>query len=184
MANSLLRSANQPSDDVALVERALAGEEQAFTLLYRRHAAHVAGVVYRMLGSDSDLDDIVQEAFVEGMRQLGELRDPSKLRPFLVTIAVRRIHARLSFRYRMKALAAQLFGVAPLVSDPEARAEVHALYQGLARVPAKQRIVWVLHRIEGYTLPEVAEHSGASLATVKRWITAVDGELEANNASE
>lgn len=166
------------SDDVALIAQAIAGEEQAFTALYRRHSTHIAGVVYRMLGADGDLDDIVQETFVQGLRQLASLNEPQKLRSFLVTIAVRRIHARLSVRYRMKALVSGLFGVAPSVSDPDAREPVHELYQRLATVDGKKRIAWVLHRVEGYTLPEVAEQSGASLATVKRWIADVDTQVE------
>lgn len=182
MANPVLRSVAPPSDE-ALVERAAAGDEQAFTAIYRRHASHVAGVVYRLLGRDGDLDDIVQETFVDALKGIGELRDANKLRAFLVTIAVRRIHSRLSFRYRMKSLAAQLFGVTPSVSDPDAQMGVHALYQALAMLPPKQRIAWVLHRIEGYTLPEVAEQTGASLATIKRWVLAIDRALEANDAA-
>ncbi len=182
MANPVLRTMT-PASDEALVERAIAGDEQAFTAIYRRHSAPIAAVVYRMLGRDGDLDDIVQETFVEGLKGLADLRDASKLRSFLITIAVRRIHARLSLRYRMKSLAAQLFGVTPTVSDPEARVGVHALYQALASLPPKHRIAWVLHRIEGYTLPEVAEQTTASLATVKRWVAAIDTALEADDAA-
>lgn len=176
--------ASEPEAEASLVAAAIRGEEQAFTGLYKRHAAYVAGVVYRMLGSDGELDDIVQETFVEGLRRLDTLEDPTKLRPFLVTIAVRRIHARLSLRYRMKSLVSNLFGTAPAVSDPDARGQVHALYEELAKVAPKKRVVWVLHRIEGHTLPETAEQAGASLATVKRWIADVDQELEARDEAE
>lgn len=176
--------ARKAPDELALIAAAIAGEEQAFTALYRAHSAYIAGVVYRMLGSDADLDDIVQETFVDGLRQLHNLEDPKKLRSFLVTIAVRRIHGRLSFRYRMKSIVANLFGNAPSVSDPEARSEVHALYDKLAKVAPKKRMVWVLHRVEGYTLPEAAEQVGSSLATVKRWIADVDGEVEAEHEAQ
>ncbi len=184
MATALPKVPPKAPDEVALIASAIAGEEQAFTALYRAHSAYVAGVVYRMLGGDADLDDIVQETFVDGLRQLHNLEDPKKLRSFLVTIAVRRIHARLSFRYRMKAIVTNLFSNAPTVSDPEARAEVHALYEQLARVAPKKRVVWVLHRVEGHTLPEAAEQAGTSLATVKRWIADVDAELEARHESQ
>lgn len=168
--------------DAALVERAVAGEEQAITALYQRHAGYVARVVHRILGRDADLDDVVQETFVEGLRQLRTLKDPAKLRSFLVTIAVRRVHARFTLRRRVQRLAAQLFHLGPTVSDPAGNDRVHALYELLDRQPAKHRIAWVLHRIEEHTLPEVAEQTGASLATVKRWIAQVDGEVEAHDA--
>jgi RNA polymerase sigma-70 factor (ECF subfamily) len=170
--------------DEALIARALAGEEAAFGALYRRHAHGIAALVYRTLGHDADLDDVVQETFVEGFRQLGALSDRTKLRPWLTTIAVRRIHARLAWRYRLRGLATRLFGVAPAVSDPAAREPVHALYRALARAPAKQRLAWTLHRVEGLTLPEAGDHCGVSLATVKRWIAAVDEIVEERHATE
>lgn len=179
MALALTKPARKAPDDVALIAQAIAGDERALTALYRAHSAYVAGVVYRMLGSDADLDDIVQETFVDGLRGLGSLEDPTKLRAFLVTIAVRRIHRRLSFRYRMKSMVANLFGGAPTVSDPATRAEVHELYEKLGRVDPKKRVAWVLHRVEGFTLPEVAEQTGASLATVKRWVASVDQGVDA-----
>jgi RNA polymerase sigma-70 factor (ECF subfamily) len=165
--------------DEALVERLLQGDQQAANALFKRHAAYLAGVVYRILGQDADLDDVVQEAFVEGFRRLGTMEDRSKVRAFLVTIAVRRIHRRLGWRYRWRDTASKLFDVAPRVSDPGHREGVHALYGVLGRVPPKERIAWVLHRVEGFTLPEAAEQSGVSLATVKRWIARVDTEVEA-----
>lgn len=164
--------------DDELIERFLSGDQQAAAVLYKRHARYVAGVVYRILGQDADLDDIVQEAFVEGFRRLGTITDRSKLRGFLVTIAVRRIHRRLGWRYRWREAASKLFDVAPRVSDPAEREGVHALYRALENVPAKQRIAWVLHRVEGFTLPEAAEQSEVSLATVKRWIARVDAAVE------
>lgn len=177
------RAADPASPDSALVERAALGEEPALTALYQRHAAYVARVVHRILGRDADLDDIVQETFVEGLRQLPTLKDPAKLRPFLVTIAIRRVHARFSLRRRMRLLAAQLFRLGPVASDPAGGDRVHALYQLLDRVPPKHRIAWVLHRIEEHTLPEVAEQTGASLATVKRWIAQVDERVEAHDVA-
>src|SRR5690242_16827280 len=105
------RATDPASLEAALVERACARDEQAIAALYQRHAAYVARVVHRILGRDADLDVIVQETFVEGLRQLLALKDPAKLRSFLVTIAVRRIHARFTWRRRMRDLAAQLFHV-------------------------------------------------------------------------
>jgi RNA polymerase sigma-70 factor (ECF subfamily) len=176
------RATDPASLEAALVERACARDEQAIAALYQRHAAYVARVVHRILGRDADLDDIVQETFVEGLRQLPALKDPAKLRSFLVTIAVRRIHARFTWRRRMRDLAAQLFHLSARVSDPAGDERARALREVLDRQPAKHRTAWVLHRIEEHTLPEVAEQTGASLATVKRWIAKVDSEVEAHDA--
>lgn len=178
---STRKSVTSIGDD-ALVERFLEGDQQAANALFRRHSSYVAGVVYRILGQDEDLDDIVQEAFVEGFRRLHTLEDRTKVRGFLVTIAVRRIHRRLSWRYRWRDAASKLFDVAPRVSDPAEREGVYTLYQVLAGVPVKHRTAWMLHRVEGFTLPEVAQQCEISLATVKRWVARVDKEVEAADA--
>ncbi len=63
-------------DDVTLVERAMRGDDQAFAAIYRRHARYVAGVAYRILGADSEVDDVVQETFVDAAKGLRRIEDP------------------------------------------------------------------------------------------------------------
>jgi len=163
--------------DEALIARVKDGDEAAFTELYKRHARHVAGVVYRLLGSDHHLEDIVQETFVIGLRQLDKLREPSALRCWLRTIAVRRVKRHLAHCYRSREMNAELIAAVPQVSEPSSREEIHALYQALAKLPDKLRLPWVLHYIEGETLPAVAELCDSSLTSVKRHISAANKSL-------
>jgi RNA polymerase sigma-70 factor (ECF subfamily) len=172
------QAATEADVEAAVVQRAVRGDPGAQAWLFRRHAAHIACLARRSLG-EAEVDDIVQETFVQGLGQLGSLREPAKLRSFLVTIAVRRIYARLSVRYRVRALAAQLFRVSPRASLPEVTERVRALSDLLRRARPRHRLAWLLHRIEGYTLPEVAEQTGTSLTTIKRWIAGIDVEVEA-----
>ena len=166
-----------PVDDATLIAQALEGSDRAFATLYKRHARYLAGVVHRVLGRDDELDDVLQEAFLDASRALGSLRDPDGLRPWLAQITVRRVHKRLARRRLLRRLSSALEWVAPRVSDPAARAEVHALYRALDRLDPKLRIPWVLHEIEGETLPDVATICQASLATVKRRIAQAEREL-------
>lgn len=158
------------ADDATLVAQAIGGSERAFTLLYRRHARYAAGVAYRVLGSDTELDDIVQESFVDASRALASLQDPADFRPWLARIVVRRIHKRLARRRRFRTLLGALAYVMPTMSDPRERGSVDALYEVLDRLTPKLRIPWALHHIEGETLPEVAAMCNTSLATIKRRI--------------
>ena len=167
----------------AVIGRAIRGDERALSHLYQRHATHIATAVRRCLGHDAEVDDIVQETFVQGLGQLASLREPSKLRSFLMTIAVRRSYARLSLRYKLSALMSQLFQVAPAASVPETADRAHALFDALNAVNPRHRMAWVLHRVEGYTLPEVANLTDSSLTTVKRWIAKVDDCVEAIDES-
>lgn len=164
--------------DATLVANALTGDERAFTMLYRRHARYIAGVAYRLLGRDQELDDVVQEAFVDASRALSSLQEPAEFRPWLTRIVVRRVYKRMARRRRFSWLATAVNDLAARVSDPRAREKVDALYEVLDDVGPKLRIPWVLHVIEGQTLPDVAALCDASLATVKRRIAEANALIE------
>ncbi len=166
-----------PGDDL-LIEQSIAGNERAFATLYRRHARYVAGVVYRLLGSDSELDDVMQETFCDALKALSSLKDPAGLRPWLARIAVRRVHKCLIKRRRWRWLVDATEKVAPLSSDPAERERVEALYRALEELPPNLRVPWTLHAIEGETLPQVAVLCEISLATVKRRIAEASARLD------
>ncbi len=172
-----MTSAVLPPDDALLVVRAQRAEDGAFAELYERHARYVAGVVFRLMGDDYDLDDVVQETFVAAAHAISRLSDPNAVRPWLVAIAVRRARRQLSRRRRRWLLARLVAEVSPRASDPAERGSVDELYDALARLPTDLRVPWTLSRIEALSLPEVARACGASLSTVKRRILEADQRL-------
>jgi RNA polymerase sigma-70 factor (ECF subfamily) len=165
-------------DDEVLVARVLRGDALAFRDLYGRHSRYVAGVVYRLMGDDAELEDIVQDAFVRAAERLPTLRVPSQVRAWLVTIAVRLTQSRLARRRRRSWIRQHLGRAAPTVSDPKDRAPADELYSALDQVPDKLRVPWVLHRVEGCRLEDVAAACGVSLATVKRRIADAQTRLD------
>jgi RNA polymerase sigma-70 factor (ECF subfamily) len=152
--------------------------ESDFEALYAKHARYVAGVVHRLMGHDGELDDIVQDTFVDALDGLARLRDPSAVRAWLVTVAVRRTRRVLASRRRRMMFAFWTVDYAPRASDPRDRAPVDDLYDALSRVPADLRIPWVLHRVERLSLPETAAACEVSLATVKRRIADAEARIE------
>jgi RNA polymerase sigma-70 factor (ECF subfamily) len=170
VALAVIEQKPEPPNDAKLIEQAKSGDEEAYAQIYKRHVRRIAGVVYRLLGSDHQLEDIVQETFVIGLGQLGELREPDALGGWLRTIAVRRVQRHLAGRYKQRALGDALSAAAPRVSTPAASEEIVALYQALATLPDKIRLPWMLHHIEGETLPAVADMCETSLTSVKRHI--------------
>lgn len=166
------------ADDAALVAQARAGNDRAFEALYRRHVRYLAGVTYRLLGHDAEVDDVLQEAFLDAAGALSELRDPGELRAWLARIAVRRVYRKLARRRRWRWLQAAVEVVTPNVSDPHARQRVQDLYEALASLPAKLRVPWTLHAVDGQTLPEVARLLEISLATAKRRIADAQARLD------
>ncbi len=165
-------------DDEVLVDRILRGDTQAFRDLYGRHSRYVAGVIFRLMGDDADLEDIVQDTFVRAAERLDTLRTPSQVRPWLVTIAVRLAQSRMTRRRRRQWLRLQITRAAPTMSDPRDRAPADELYSALDQVPDKLRTPWILSRVEGQRLEDVALACGVSLATVKRRISDAQTRLD------
>lgn len=147
--------------------------------LYAKHARYVAGVVHRLLGAGAgDLDDIVQETFLDAFEGIARLEDPGAARAWLVTVAVRRTRRLLARRRRRELFTAWARDFAPRASDPRDRQPVDELYDVLARIPEDLRIPWVLHRVEQMSLPEAAAVCEVSLATVKRRIADAEERIQ------
>jgi RNA polymerase sigma-70 factor (ECF subfamily) len=181
-------SATRPhiGEDDAIVRRAGAGDAEAFRALFVRHKSDVARLVYRMLNAPSDLDDVVQEVFVQVFRSLRDFRGQSKFTTWLhrVTVNVVLMHRR-SARSRPV-----LTEEAPtdLVADreqalPDEDAERHermrAFQRLLARLADKKRVVFVLHELEGLSPAEIADIVDAPVLTVRTRLFYARRELEA-----
>lgn len=163
---------------------ALAGDasvrsELEVEALYAKHARYVAGVVHRLLGgADGDVDDIVQETFLDAFAGIARITEPAAARAWLVTVAVRRTRKLLARRRRWSMFAFWAKDYGPRASDPRDRQPVDELSDALARIPEDVRIPWVLHRIEQLSLPETAAACDVSLATVKRRIADAEERLQ------
>src|SRR5580700_2597869 len=83
-------------DEERLIARAAGGETAAFRQIYERHRTDVARLVYRMLGNRADLEDVIQEVFVQVYKSLKDFRGQSKFSTWLhrVTVSVVLMHRR------------------------------------------------------------------------------------------
>jgi RNA polymerase sigma-70 factor (ECF subfamily) len=167
-----------PPDDEVLVGRVQNGDKRAFQELYLRHARYVAGVVYKLLGEDADLDDIVQETFIAALNGIHRVKEAKHIRLFLVTIAVRRAKRRISKRKRRDTIVDRLRFDPTVNSINRNDEQLDQAYDILSRLPKGLRIMWMLHKVEGYTVTEVTSICGSSRATVKRRIKKADERIK------
>jgi RNA polymerase sigma-70 factor (ECF subfamily) len=151
--------------------------------LFRRYASYVATIGLRLLGRDDELDDLVQEVFIEAYRGLHQLRSTDAAKAWLARITVRRATRRLR-RRRVRSFFSleSLPSYANLVDDgatPEEKADVASSYRMIERIPVRQRVVWVLKHVEGETLDAIAEICRCSKTTVQRRLRAAEHALKA-----
>lgn len=141
----------------------------------------VSGIAFRLLGRDEDVDDLVQDSFVEALRSLDRLQAPQAFASWLASIVVRtsskvirrrRMLTRLGLRRNDAGI--DVDAVVSSSAPPDVATELRGLYARIEALPARERVALVLRRVEGLGIDEISALVGASPATVKRRIA--DGE--------
>ncbi len=160
---------NAPADNVdQWVEAAREGEMRAFRRLYDEFLPYVRHHVGRLLGPGPEVDDVVQEVFVEVYDSLSEFEHRSKFKTWLyrVTRNVAISHMRKQRETIDLEDVRPLRNEAPLLAKLEARDQVRALYSVLEQCKPESREAFILHEVEEMKLREIAEMTGTSINTV------------------
>jgi RNA polymerase sigma-70 factor, ECF subfamily len=157
-----------------LVARCKAGEPAALRKLFESERTRVHGLLFRVVGSNVNMDDLLQDTFLEVFRSLPGFRGESALRTWIDRCAVRVAYAY--FRRKSHSTWVEpLHDVASGAPSPEERAvrreAVRRLYAELERLEPRQRIAFTLTAIEGRTSYEVAElmDSTVTAAKLRAW---------------
>ena len=164
------------------VARALgAGEAWAAAETWRRFAPMVLTLAKRTLGSHSEAEDIGQEVFCRVYRKARTLREPDSFRNFVYTCALRVLQSEL---HRKKMRSWLSFERPELVElqvcdalDVESRDLLRKFYVFLDRLPPRDRIVFVLRRVESMSVEEIAATMVTSESTVKRSLVRASNRL-------
>jgi len=175
-----LKSSEALSDE-ELVRRALTGDRWGREMLYRRHAGSLLAMTVRLLANRGEAEEIVQDTFVTAFEQLGTLREPGAVRGWLGQIAVNLVRRRFRRGRLMRFLGldrgaddATLEALADPGVSSDQRAELALVDRLLRGMRPALRLAWMLRRVDGLELGEVASLCGCSLATVKRRIAGAD----------
>lgn len=167
----------EPPELAALVVRCQEGDKGALGELYRLFRPEVTRNLQRVLGpkvARGDLEDVLQEVFIEVFRSLPRYRGESKLSTWAGPIA-----ARVAFHYlrskrgrseRHPPGAVQLH----LVGSPEESAQhrqgLQRLYALLRRMTPDQHVAFALFTLDGRSIEEVAELTGVTPVAAKNRI--------------
>lgn len=152
--------------DRELVEAVVvSGDEIAFRELYRRHTPRLYQLVLRLVGSEQDAEDVVQEAWIRATEGAAHFRWESGFNTWLTGIAINRFKELLRKRNRWPQISLEQ------VSEPEVRpdrvGERVDLEKALSLLPLGYRTVLILHDLEGFRHEEIAEQLGIAPGTSK-----------------
>jgi RNA polymerase sigma-70 factor, ECF subfamily len=150
-----------------LVERARAGDHDAFEELARVSIGRLYAVARLIVRDDGVAEDATQEALVSAWSHLGALRDPDRFEAWLHRLLVRACYREAARQQRRRKVEVHIPVMEAPVADPTTDfADRDQLERGFRRLDTDQRAVLVLHHYLGLSLDEVAEVLGVPPGTV------------------
>ena len=163
-------------NDAELVAESLAGNRDAFRRIVERYQTLISSLAYCATGNVSQSEDLAQETFVSAWKQLADLREPAKLRPWLCSITRFLISKEFRRQGREPAHAAESLEAVdewvspePLPSDQVIGDEEKAiLWRSLERIPEIYREPLVLFYREHQSIEAVAQDLELSEDAVKQ----------------
>lgn len=167
--------------DAELARRAAGGDEAAFEAIMRRHNRLLFRTARSILKSDTEVQDVLQEAYLRAWRALSNFRSDAKLSTWLVRIVINEALGRVRKKdAQIIPLEAAMASFEPevqtsLTADPERqpegiamRAELRKLMEArIDMLPEAFRTVFVLRAVEEMSVEEVSQALEIPEATVR-----------------
>jgi len=181
---------DEDTEDVRLMQLVAEGDTSAFEQLIERHQALVAGTVARMLGSNSDVEDIAQQVFIRVWKSARRYVPRAKFTTWLLKITRNLVfnELRRSKRHAHVSLQSEP-GAAELPlkdeTNPTPDASLletelqQAIEEAIVQLPESQRMALVLRRYEQLSYEQIAEVLDLSVPAVKSVLFRARTELRA-----
>jgi RNA polymerase sigma-70 factor (ECF subfamily) len=174
-----------PSDSV-LIEKVMAGDEAAFSIIYDRYSSMMFGMLMRVLRDHQAAQEVLQDVFLQLWRGADRF-DAARgsLAVWLLVIGRNRAISRLRSRAGQELLEVEPGDYANSIASPQnveneasRRELIGRVMVALAQLPAEQKEAVELACFEGLTQTEIAAKTGSPLGTVKTRVRAAMESLK------
>lgn len=162
-------------DDASLARSLIAKHPGAPRAVWSRFSVLVRRIVRRALGSEQDVEDVVQDVFATLFIKPALLREPGSLRAFIVSVTLHNISYELR-RRRVRRLVgmaptAELPDIRVVENNPESREALARFYRILDGLRTGDRLAFVLRYVEEMEVADVAAALEISEPTARRRFT-------------
>lgn len=143
---------------------ARAASRDEIAQLVSEHHASVYRYAFRLCGSEADAEDFAQEAFLFAHERLGQLRDASKARPWLLAIVRNCFRKKLRRRSPVTYVDFELDNLA--ADAPDSPFDLERLQAAIDDLPDEFRLVLLMHYFEFLPYRQIAEDLNVPIGTV------------------
>lgn len=159
-----------------LLLRLQEGDDKAFTELYNQYSMVIMAHLMYMLKSTELADEVLQDTFMAVWTNRHAVDPDQSFKAYLYKIATNNTYklfrkAAYDRTYRAHMLPILEGGYNNIESKIYQKEHEELLNRLLDKMPAKQREVYRLHKIDGYSYKEIAEQLGISHNTINSYIT-------------
>src|ERR1700730_133303 len=186
--------AENDAEDVRLMSLVARGDDKAFENLIERHQALVIGTVARMLGSNSDVEDLAQQVFLRIWRSVCRYVPRAKFTTWLLKITrnlvfneMRRTKRHVHVPMQTESQGDDLPIKDEAVQSPAESLLEHelqrAIEEAIIELPNTQRMALILRRYEGRSYEEIGESLELSVPAVKSVLFRARTELRTRLAN-
>jgi RNA polymerase sigma-70 factor (ECF subfamily) len=164
------------TEEAALVQRCLGGEEAAARELVERFQALVFSLCFRMLGQREDAEDVAQDVFLRTFRSLKAWDPKRSLKPWILAIAANRCRTALKQRPR-NAGRSLLLNQAVAAGSNDSRDLADELETAVGELRDDYRLCFLLFYQDDLSCAEIADVMNCPEGTVKTWLHRARREL-------
>jgi RNA polymerase sigma factor (sigma-70 family) len=181
-------SSDADREDVRLMQLVANGDTAAFEQLIERHQALVAGTIARMLGNNSDVEDVAQQVFLRVWKSASRYVPRAKFTTWLLKITRNLVFNELRRRKRHALTSLQTAPGEPEMQFKDEHAHTpdavllegelqRAVESAITQLPETQRMALVLRRYEELSYEEIADVLDQSVPAVKSLLFRARTEL-------
>lgn len=158
------------ADDRTLAGRAADGDISAFEILVRRYSPMMRAYAARLLSSNNEVDDVVQEALITVWEKLPTLDDCGAVRSWMMKIVSHKAMDRIRAHKRQTGLDDHDIAAPESISPAgitQTRSQLEALSRALSELPEQQRRCWVMKELGEYSYEDMADELDLPVTTVR-----------------
>jgi len=182
-----------PPDDFTLMSRSASGDLRAFETLVERHQTRVIGTIAKMLGDETEAEDLAQQVFLRVWKSCAKYQPTAKFTTWLLTITRNLVFNEMRRRGRATLVSIEpredgtelpLAATSASPSEEAAGAELQeVIARAIAALPEMQRTALILRRYEEMPYEEIAKVLGTTVPAVKSILFRARDQLRVSLAS-